>query len=124
VLTLSGSVLFATGKSTLLPTSKGRLNDVARALKEDPRSITIVGHTDSQGADEMNMKLSQARAESVRTYLTSQGVPADRVRAEGLGETQPVVDNGTAEGRANNRRVEIILENAAGAKATTNGSAP
>jgi outer membrane protein OmpA-like peptidoglycan-associated protein len=124
VLTLSGSVLFTTGKSELLPNAKGRLNDVARALKEDQRNITIVGHTDSQGADEMNMKLSQARAESVRSYLTSKGVPGDRVRAEGLGKTQPMADNATAEGRANNRRVEIILENASGSKASTNVGTP
>jgi outer membrane protein OmpA-like peptidoglycan-associated protein len=111
VLTLSGSVLFATGKSELLPTAQGRLADVARALVGDQRNITIVGHTDAQGADEMNMRLSQARAESVKRYLTSHGVPGDRVRAEGLGKTQPVADNGTPEGRANNRRVEVILEN-------------
>jgi outer membrane protein OmpA-like peptidoglycan-associated protein len=125
VLTLSGSVLFATGKSELLPNARGRLNDVARALKEDQRNITIVGHTDSQGADDMNMKLSQARADSVRSYLTSKGVPGDRVRAEGLGKTQPMADNATAEGRANNRRVEIILENASGgSKPSTNGGTP
>lgn len=111
VLTLSGSVLFATNKSDLLPTSQGRLNEVAKALKEDKRSITIVGHTDAQGADDYNMKLSQSRAESVRNYLVAHGVPGDRVTAHGLGESQPVADNNTAEGRANNRRVEIILEN-------------
>lgn len=114
VLTLSGSVLFATGKSTLLPAAQGRLKEVANALKEDKRSITIVGHTDSTGGDELNQKLSQARADAVRGYLVSQAVPADRIRTEGLGEKQPIADNGTPEGRANNRRVEIILENEPG----------
>ena len=109
VLTLSGSVLFATNKSELLASAQGRLSEVARALKEDQRSITIVGHTDSQGADEYNAKLSLARAESVKNYLTSQGVPSDRIRAEGMGETQPIADNQSADGRANNRRVEIVL---------------
>ena len=55
---------------------------------------------------------SQSRADAVRTYLTAHGVPAERVRSEGMGEGQPIADNGTAEGRANNRRVELILENA------------
>lgn len=112
VLTLSGSVLFATGKSVLLPAAQTRLDEAAKALKDDNRSLVIVGHTDSVGADEMNQKLSLARAEAVRTYLVKQGVAGDRVKAEGAGESQPIADNATAEGRANNRRVEIILENA------------
>lgn len=114
VLTLSGSVLFETAKSTLIASAQTRLNDVAKALKEDKRNITIVGHTDSQGADDMNQRLSQSRADAVRNYLVKQGVPSDRIKAEGMGETQPVADNGTPEGRANNRRVEIILENNGG----------
>ena len=85
----------------------------ARALKEDGRSITIIGHTDSAGSDAANQKLSEARAEAVRTYLVSQGIPADHVKSEGAGESQPVADNKTPEGRANNRRVEIILQNPA-----------
>jgi len=112
VLTLSGSVLFATGKSVLLPSAQTRLGEAAKAMKEDGRSITVVGHTDSTGSDELNQKLSLARAEAVRAYLVKQGLPADHVKAEGAGEGQPIADNATAEGRANNRRVEIILENA------------
>lgn len=111
VLTLSGSVLFATGKSALLPSAQGRLNEAVAALKEDGRAITIVGHTDSVGSDESNMTLSRQRAESVRTYLVTHGIPEGNVKAEGAGESQPVADNATPEGRANNRRVEIILEN-------------
>jgi outer membrane protein OmpA-like peptidoglycan-associated protein len=110
VLTLSGSILFQTGKSTLLPMARARLAAVARALKEDKRSIAVVGHTDSRGSDEANMKLSQSRAEAVRSYLTTQGIDPGRVAAQGAGETQPIADNATPEGQANNRRVEIILE--------------
>lgn len=112
VLTLSGSVLFATGKSVLLPAAQSRLDEASKALKEDGRSLVIIGHTDSAGADDMNQKLSLARAEAVRAYLVKQGVASDRVKAEGAGETQPIADNATAEGRANNRRVEIVIENA------------
>jgi len=109
VMTLSGSVLFATGKSELLPTAQKRLADVVAALKDDPRGITIVGHTDSTGSADRNQQLSQRRAEAVRTYVITHGVPEDRVRAQGMGPNEPVADNKTAEGRANNRRVEIIL---------------
>jgi outer membrane protein OmpA-like peptidoglycan-associated protein len=110
VLTLSGSVLFASGKSTLLPSAQTRLQDIANALKESKRNITIAGHTDSQGNDDFNMKLSQSRAEAVRNFLVTHGVASDKVKAQGMGETMPIADNGTTEGRANNRRVEIILE--------------
>jgi outer membrane protein OmpA-like peptidoglycan-associated protein len=115
MLTLSGSVLFASGKSQLLPTSKRRLADVAKALKEDKRSMIVVGHTDATGSDEKNRKLSEDRANAVRHYLVSQGIEDKRIRAEGMGETQPIADNTSPEGRANNRRVEIILENMGGA---------
>lgn len=111
VITLNGSVLFATNKSELLPAAKERLNEVAKALKDlkPGQTITIEGHTDSVGADDANMKLSQARADSVRSYLVSQGVPQDIVKAMGKGEGVPVADNNSAEGRANNRRVEIVI---------------
>ena len=118
VLTLTGSVLFATGKSELLPGAQKKLDDVVAALKEDPRSITIVGHTDSVGSDDMNMQLSQKRAEAVRNYISTHGVAGDRVQAQGMGKTQPIADNKTAEGRANNRRVEIILNGSANTQGT------
>jgi outer membrane protein OmpA-like peptidoglycan-associated protein len=118
VLTLTGSVLFATGKSELLPGAQKKLDDVVAALKEDPRSITIVGHTDSVGSDETNMQLSQKRAEAVRNYISTRGISGDRVQAQGMGKTQPIADNKSAEGRANNRRVEIILNGSANAQGT------
>jgi len=118
VLTLSGSVLFAFGKSELLPTAQKRLDDVIAALKGDQRTITIVGHTDAIGSHENNMTLSQRRADAVRTYLTTHGVPEDRVTAEGVGEAQPIANNKTADGRANNRRVEIILNGSVNTQGT------
>jgi outer membrane protein OmpA-like peptidoglycan-associated protein len=120
VITLSGSVLFATNKSELLPAAQTKLQDVARALtQQDPDSrILIEGHTDSQGADDMNMALSQRRAESVKNYLVSQGIAADRITATGLGKQRPIADNTSPEGRANNRRVEIVVQPTSGPSST------
>lgn len=114
VLTLSGSVLFPSGKSSLLESAKDRLGEVAKALKDDTRTLLIVGHTDSSGSHAVNEKLSEDRAKAVRVYLISQGIPEERIRSEGMGESQPVADNTSAEGRANNRRVEIVLEKSPG----------
>lgn len=111
VLTLSGSVLFATGASTLLPIARAHLDRVAEMLRDtDDRAIVVEGHTDARGSATRNEELSQLRADAVRDYLVSRGVPAQRIRAEGFGPRRPVTDNATAEGRANNRRVEIVIE--------------
>ncbi len=110
VITLSGSVLFASDQSTLLPAAQNRLNQVADALlvtKE--RKLTIEGYTDSQGTSSYNMVLSQKRADAVRSYLISRGYPGNLIQAQGIGEESPVANNNTAEGRANNRRVEIVV---------------
>lgn len=112
VITLSGSVLFVTAKADLLPAAQLKLNDVANALiKEDPLSKLVVeGHTDSQGAAAYNQDLSQRRAQVVRDYLVSRGIAADRITAQGFGPSRSVADNNSAEGRANNRRVEIVVQ--------------
>jgi outer membrane protein OmpA-like peptidoglycan-associated protein len=112
VITVSGSVLFQSGQSDLLPGAETRLEQVADALtKRDPDSpIVVEGYTDSQGSKRFNERLSKERAESVRSFLVSKGVAPDRIRAEGLGATNPVADNSSPEGRANNRRVEIVVE--------------
>lgn len=110
VLTLSDGVLFTPGKSQLTPDAKKRLGDIASALKNDKRNLIIVGHTDATGSDDSNMTLSQTRANAVRIYLMSQGIDDKHMRAEGMGKSQPVAENRTPEGRAANRRVEIILE--------------
>lgn len=112
VITLDGSVLFASGKTALLPIAESKLATVAEVLQQqsDDKKIVVEGHTDSVGSDDANLKLSQARADSVRTYLVSKGVKSDRITAVGKGETVPIADNKTPEGRANNRRVEIIIK--------------
>ena len=118
VITLSGSVLFASAKSELLPAAQVKLNDVANALiKEDPLSkIVVEGHTDSQGAAAYNQDLSQRRAQSVRDYLVSRGIAADRVTSQGFGPSRSIAENNSAEGRANNRRVEIVVQPSATAQ--------
>jgi len=112
VITLSGSVLFASGKSELLPAAMVKLNEVADALtKQDTdSSIVVEGHTDSQGSASTNQDLSQRRAQSVRDYLVSRGLAADRVTAQGFGSSRSVADNTSPEGRANNRRVELVVK--------------
>jgi outer membrane protein OmpA-like peptidoglycan-associated protein len=112
VITLSGSVLFASGKTELLPAAQVRLNEVANALiKEDPLSTMVVeGHTDSQGSAPFNQDLSQRRAQAVRDYLVSRGIASDRITAQGFGLTRPIAENTSPEGRANNRRVEIVVQ--------------
>lgn len=114
VLTLSGSVLFRSGSADLLPSAKRRLNDVAEALKKTQNALTIEGHTDSQGPAELNEELSYNRAEAVKDYLVDRGVDGSRIRTEGRGESEPIASNKNAEGRANNRRVEIVIERGIG----------
>ncbi len=112
VITLSGNVLFASNESTLLPAAVLKLNEVADALiKGNPDSnITIEGHTDSQGQRQYNMDLGQKRADAVKAQLVARGVAADRITAVGVGPDRPIADNKSAEGRANNRRVEIVVQ--------------
>lgn len=119
VITLDGQVLFVTGKAELLPIARDRLNQVAQSLKEldDDKLVSVEGFTDSRGADDTNMKLSQDRANAVKDYLVSQGVKPEKLRAVGRGEGNPVASNDTAEGRANNRRVEIVIQSSAQAAA-------
>jgi outer membrane protein OmpA-like peptidoglycan-associated protein len=113
VITLSGSVLFASSKSELLPAAQSRLNQVAEALMATKeRKLTVEGHTDSQGSSSYNQVLSQQRADAVRSYIISRGYPAELIQAQGIGKDRPVADNGNPEGRANNRRVEIIVDRA------------
>jgi outer membrane protein OmpA-like peptidoglycan-associated protein len=111
VITLPGSVLFPTNKYELLPGAMEKLNAVADALKnQGDVEMTVEGHTDSQGNESSNMELSKKRAESVRSYLVSRGLPAEHVTATGLGQSRPVADNSKPEGRQNNRRVEIVVK--------------
>ncbi len=101
-------VLFDFNKSMLQPVSDGILQQVAGILTADKTlKLEVQGHTDNVGNDAYNQTLSEARAKSVMTWLTQHGVAADRLTFKGYGKTKPVADNGTDEGRAKNRRVEI-----------------
>lgn len=112
VITLSGAVLFRSGESELLSTARTKLQQVAEALKQqnNKNRILIEGHTDSQGSAAYNEGLSYRRAQTVRNFLVIQGVDPSRLEVMGMGETQPIADNNSPEGRANNRRVEIIIK--------------
>jgi outer membrane protein OmpA-like peptidoglycan-associated protein len=112
VITLSGAVLFASNKYTLLNTAMTKLDQVAEALKAQgsDKRMVVEGHTDSQGSDMINQPLSLNRANAVRDYLVNRGVDAAKIRAVGMGSTRPLLDNRNAENRANNRRVEIVIE--------------
>ena len=102
------NVNFEFDKATLTPESQVILDGVARGLKGQPTmQVLIEGHTDSKGSDPYNLRLSRARANSVRSYLITQGVEGSRLTAQGFGETQPVASNTSEEGRAENRRVEF-----------------
>lgn len=96
-------------KATLKPDGKRLLDEAVRILKDKPdMNVSVEGHTDSVGSDAYNQKLSERRAKAVRDYLVSQGVSASRITVVGWGEAKPVASNDTAEGRAENRRVEVI----------------
>ncbi len=112
VITLSGAVLFKTDESELLPIAENKLDKVAEVLRDqsEDKTIVIEGHTDSRGSADYNEDLSHRRADSVRDYLVAQGVPSSKIQAVGKGEEEPIAKNATAEGRANNRRVEIIID--------------
>jgi OOP family OmpA-OmpF porin len=110
-LVLEG-VNFENNSSKLTAESRTALDRVAASLVDwSDVNVEVDGHTDGRGADAFNMKLSQARAESVRDYLVSKGVAASRLAAKGFGETRPIADNKTDEGRAKNRRVELTKTN-------------
>ena len=108
IYTLPGSA-FGSGSANLGANAQSSLRRLAAAVS-GKRSIRIEAHTDSQGADASNLALSQKRADAVRQALRAAGIPSARLVAVGKGETDPVTDNGSAEGRARNRRVEIIVE--------------
>lgn len=103
-------VYFDTNKSDVKGTSQTTLNRLAEILKEYPKSnILVEGHTDSAGPEDYNMQLSKNRASSVSKYLVSQGISPSRLTTKWYGESQPVGDNETKEGKAKNRRVELAI---------------
>lgn len=103
-------VHFDTGKSTLKASSYPALNDIVEIMKLKPNmKIEIGGHTDNVGDPQSNMRLSQNRAKTVRNYIISKGIKSDRLTAVGYGETRPIADNNTENGRQENRRTEVTI---------------
>ena len=107
-VTYAADAFFDFGKSVLKPEGKAKLDDLVSKVKSISLEVVIaVGHTDAVGSDASNQRLSVARSEAVKAYLVSKGIDKNRIYTEGKGETSPVADNKTKEGRAKNRRVEI-----------------
>ncbi|MBI5451646.1 MAG: OmpA family protein [Gammaproteobacteria bacterium] len=110
-LIMPGDITFATNSYGLNPEFFEVLDSVALVLKEYKSTlVTVIGHTDSTGGDQLNQTLSEKRAMTVASYLQTKGVVNERLAASGMGEKQPVASNDSAAGRAKNRRVEIKLE--------------
>jgi outer membrane protein OmpA-like peptidoglycan-associated protein len=102
-------ITFDVGKSTIKPESMGEINRIATLMKENPDlKFSVEGHTDSTGGAAANQTLSDARSKAVADKLISMGIDADRLKAAGKGQTSPIADNNTDEGRAKNRRVEFV----------------
>src|SRR5690606_25650094 len=111
-LTFSSDLLFPIDSYTLTVNSKDELNDLVKTLKRKKnKKIRIDGYTDNTGTVEYNNKLSINRANSVKEYLENQGIDASRMTTKGFGQSNPVADNKTTEGRQKNRRVEIVILN-------------
>ena len=110
ILRMPSDVTFASNQSSINPGFYATLDDVAAVLNRYDQSIVdIIGHADSDGAEDYNLNLSRQRASSVAQYLVSRNVLADRLYVDGRGESEPVATNATAEGKAQNRRVEILI---------------
>jgi outer membrane protein OmpA-like peptidoglycan-associated protein len=110
VVTFAGEVMFDSGSRNVAPGALSRLDSVAATINRYPDSDVIVkGHTDAQGPEDANMRLSEDRALMVKNQLVVKGVDPQRITTLGFGESQPLVTNATPEGRAQNRRVEIEL---------------
>jgi outer membrane protein OmpA-like peptidoglycan-associated protein len=123
VITIPGAAMFATNESDILPAARERLADVAsavkqvlaeRAQKDEGRKILLVGYTDHVGTEEHNLELSKRRADAVKDFFAKHGIDPSMMETEGRGEEDPVGDNMTKEGRAQNRRVEIVISPARG----------
>ena len=107
-VTFAADVLFDFDKAVIKPEGKSKLDDISNKVRGINLEVVIaIGHADSIGSDAYNQRLSVRRSESVKAYLVSRGIEANRVYTEGKGEKQPVADNKTKDGRAKNRRVEI-----------------
>jgi outer membrane protein OmpA-like peptidoglycan-associated protein len=110
VITLQGEVLFQTGKWDLKAGAMAKLDQIAEALRGKEQPMVVFGFTDNVGTRDFNLELSQKRANSVRDYMVQRGIPQDLVTAQGKGPDSPISDNNSVEGRASNRRVEIVVQ--------------
>ena len=127
VITLSADTYFDFDKSNLKPEGKQAIQQLAQDLNNrgaNVQKITVVGNTDSKGTDAYNQKLSERRAAAVGNYMIENGVPASLIEAYGNGERNPVADNATAEGRAQNRRVDIAVDGVIEVPVGTPGAVP
>jgi outer membrane protein OmpA-like peptidoglycan-associated protein len=119
-LNVPSDISFDTGRSAVKPELRNVLDSFANGLTGDPSlRVRIVGHTDSTGSDAVNNPLSVDRAQSVRDYLAARGVGRERIETSGRGANEPIADNNTTTGRAQNRRVEIFLREPEQASTTT-----
>jgi outer membrane protein OmpA-like peptidoglycan-associated protein len=111
-------IQFAFNAAEILPASDGLLGDIANALKEhkEIKKVAIHGHTDSDGENAYNQELSQRRASAVLTWLKAHGIEGSRLESKGFGESKPIADNNTPEGKEKNRRVEFLIVEQEGVK--------
>jgi outer membrane protein OmpA-like peptidoglycan-associated protein len=110
IVKFDSGILFDVNQSTLKTNARSNIESLATSLKNNPETtVLIVGHTDASGSDAYNQKLSVRRAEAVRSYTIAQGIASSRLSTEGRGESEPISDNTTEEGKALNRRVEIVI---------------
>lgn len=110
IVKFDSGILFDVNQTALKAAAKTNIESLATSLKNNPETVvTIVGHTDATGTDEYNQKLSERRAEAVKSYAIAQGISGSRLNTQGRGETEPIEDNATEDGRSKNRRVEIVI---------------
>ncbi len=110
IVKFDSGILFDVNQSDLKAAARSNIESLATSLKNNPETnILIVGHTDATGTDAYNYKLSERRAASVKSYAVSQGIASSRLTTEGRGETEPIADNTSDSGKAQNRRVEIVI---------------
>jgi outer membrane protein OmpA-like peptidoglycan-associated protein len=106
---ITHGILFDVDKSTIKPQSMGTINQIFQFLKDDPSlKFEIDGHTDNTGESQHNLQLSQQRADAVKDQLVSMGIESSRLTTKGFGDSKPIADNSSPEGKANNRRVEFV----------------